>query len=103
MADALRILGQPESLDWYDICKTWEIVSSAVGGSSQVTARGWVTAADIERLKASANHPGISGDAARHARGRGRSPGPRLAMPIREADGMIRRLVASWIESLPDY
>lgn len=106
VADALRILGQPEPLDWYDIYKTWEIVASAVGGAAQVNTWGWATTSDIERLKASANHPGVSGDSARHARARGRRgrhPSPGLAMSMSEADGMIRRLVASWIESLPDY
>jgi hypothetical protein len=36
VADALRVLGNPESLDWYDIYKVWEIVEHTVGGSGQV-------------------------------------------------------------------
>ena len=68
VADALRVLGQPGELDWYDVYKAWEIVEHAVGGMPKVAARGWATKADIERLTASANHPGISGDDARHAR-----------------------------------
>ena len=36
VADALRVLGQPGPLGWYDICKAWEIVEQAVGGSAQV-------------------------------------------------------------------
>ena len=40
VADVLRVLGQPDPLDWYDIYKTWEIVEHAVGGLAQVVARG---------------------------------------------------------------
>jgi hypothetical protein len=68
VADVLRVLGQPGPLDWYDIYKAWEIVEHAVGGWRHLEAQGWATHADIERLTASANHPGISGDEARHAR-----------------------------------
>jgi hypothetical protein len=75
IADVLRVLGQPGSLDSYDIYKASEIVEHAVGGWRQVVARGWVTRADVDRLTASANHPGISGDEARHARMSG-TPGP---------------------------
>jgi hypothetical protein len=102
VADVLRVLGQPGSLDWYDIYKAWEIVEHAVGGSRQVVARGWTTKADIDRLTASANHPGISGDEARHARMPG-NPGPNRAMTMSEADGLVRRVVANWIESHPSY
>jgi hypothetical protein len=102
VADVLRVLGQPGSLDWYDIYKAWEIVEHAVGGWRQVAARGWVTKADIDRLTASANHPGISGDEARHARMPG-TPGPNRTMAMSEADALVRRLVAKWIESHPSY
>lgn len=102
VADALRALGQPDPLDWYDIYKVWEIVEHAVGGSGQVQKMGWATKADINRLTASANHPGISGDEARHARYKG-SPGANLSMTMREAESLVRRLVAKWIESHPSY
>jgi hypothetical protein len=102
VADVLPVLGQPGSLDWYDLYKAWEIVEHAVGGWRQVVARGWVTKADIDRLTASANHPGISGDEARHARMSG-TPGPNRMMTISEADALMRRLVANWIESHPSY
>ncbi len=58
--------------------------------------------ADIDRLTASANHPGISGDEARHARMQG-TPGANLTMAMSEADALVRRLVANWIESHPSY
>ncbi|HEY3954611.1 MAG TPA: hypothetical protein VGM53_14655 [Streptosporangiaceae bacterium] len=100
VADALRILGQPEPLDWYDLYKAWEIVEQAVGGSRQVAARGWASKADLDRLTCSANHPGISGDSARHARMDGT---PKRSMTMSEADALVRRLVATWIESHPAY
>jgi len=102
VADVLRVLGQPAPLDWYDIYKAWEIVEHALGGSRQVVAQGWVTKADIDRLTASANHPGISGDEARHARMSG-TPGSNRTMTMSEADALVRRLVANWIESHPSY
>lgn len=102
IADVLRVLGQPGSLDWYDIYKAWEIVEHAVGGWRQIVARGWGTKADIDRLTASANHPGISGDEARHARMPG-TPGPNRTMTMSEADALVRCLVAHWIESHPSY
>jgi hypothetical protein len=102
VADALRILGQPEPLDWYDIYKILEIVENAVGGSKEIQRRGWATGKDLDRLTASADHPGISGDAARHARMTG-TPGRRLRMTMRDGDNLIRRLAANWIESHPSY
>lgn len=102
VATALRILGRPESLDWYDIYKLWEVIEHAVDGTSQVVARGWASKADIERLTASANHPGISGDKARHAWWPG-TPGHRRVMSMIEGDTFVRRLTATWIESHPDF
>jgi len=102
VAFALRVLGQPDPLDWYDIYKVWEIVKHAVRGRRQVAARGWATHADIERLTASANHQRISGDKARHARMPG-VPAQDRVMKIDEADAMVRRLVAAWIEAHPSY
>jgi hypothetical protein len=101
VATALRILGRPEPLDWYDLYKLWEIVEHSAGGTSQVVAQGWATKGDIGRFTASANHPGISGDRARHARLKG-MPGQDRVMPMAEGDAFVRRLIANWIESHPD-
>jgi len=102
VADALRILGQSAPLDWYDIYKAVEIVEHAAGGARQIENRGWAMKADIDRLTASANHPGISGDEARHARMKG-TPGANRSMTMQEAEALVRRLVANWIESHPSY
>ena len=96
--DALRVLGQPDDLDWYDVYKACEIVTTTVGGIDTVTARGWATRRELERLRASANHPGISGDAARHSRMQG-TPGRDKAMTLDEAKSLVCRLVSQWIES----
>jgi hypothetical protein len=93
VADALRVLGQPSPLDWYDIYKAWEIVGNAAGGQKKVAAAGWATEAEIDRLTASANHPGISGDDARHARMKG-APGQNRTMTTSEADALIRRVTS---------
>ncbi|HZC73508.1 MAG TPA: hypothetical protein VE442_22625, partial [Jatrophihabitans sp.] len=104
VADALRALAQPdEQLDWYDLYKVFEIVREAVGGQKDLIATKWFTSADVDRFTASANHPGLSGDEARHARQGGRPPDLRKAMSLAEANGFIQRLVVSWIESHPDY
>jgi len=95
-------LGQPSPLDWYDIYKAWEIVGNAVGGPKKVAAEGWASEAAINRLTASANHPGISGDDARHARMKG-APGQNLTITMSEADALVRHLIANWIESHPSY
>ena len=102
VADALRILGQSTSLDWYDIYKAVEIVEHAAGGAREIENRGWATKADIDRLTASANHPGISGDEARHARMKG-TPGANRSMAMQDAEALVRRLVANWVESHPSY
>lgn len=68
--------------------------------SGYVPAEKPATKADIVRFKASANHPGISGDQARHARQPG-TPGPNRAMSMAEGDTFIRQLTANWIESYP--
>jgi hypothetical protein len=99
VAMALRILGRPEPLDWYDLYKVWEIVEHAAG-IKQVVARGWATKADIVRFKTSANHPGISGDKARHALQPG-TPGPNRVMSMAEGDTFVHQLTANWIESHP--
>jgi hypothetical protein len=102
VADVIRILGQPDPLDWYDVYKVWEIVEKSVRGTRQVVDQGWATRADINRFTASANHPGISGDKARHARRPG-SPSPEHGMTLNEGCRLMRGLAANWIESRPSY
>jgi hypothetical protein len=103
VADALRILGQPDNLDWYDLYKAYEIVEHNSGGSATIVANGWAAKSDLKRLTISANHPGISGDLARHARRPGSAPRSNRVMTLHDADALVRRLVSAWIEAHPDY
>jgi hypothetical protein len=101
VADALRILGQFEDdLDWYDLYKAWEIVKTAAGGKDAVVAAGWVNELDLDTFTMSANHPGVSGEGARHARMSGT---PRQSMSLQEGTNFVRGLVSAWIESQPGY
>ena len=102
VADAIRVMGQPDQLDWYDLYKVWEIIRDAAGNQKEVVKRGWATDSDLNRLTASANHPGISGDQARHARMSG-TPSAKSTMTVREGEALVRRLMARWIESHPSY
>jgi hypothetical protein len=102
IADALRVLGQADDLDWYDLYKAYEIVSDSAGGSARIVTNGWATKSDLDRFTASANHPDISGDGARHARQKGTAPANR-AMTMADADRLIRQLVRACIEADPSY
>lgn len=102
VADALHVLGQPtKHLDWYDLFKVLEIVRDAAGGTGTITTSGWVTSAELSRFTASANHPGWSGAAARHARQVG--PSPSRGLSLEEGHQLVRRLVVAWVESRPDW
>lgn len=102
VADAIRVMGQSDQLDWYDLYKAWEIIRDSVGNQKKVVQRGWATDSDLNRLTASANHPGISGDQARHARMSGR-PSAKSTMTLSEGEALVRRLMGRWIESHPSY
>jgi hypothetical protein len=100
VADALRVLGQPgNQLDWNDLFKVFEIVQHAAGGTDAIEAASSKT--EIAKFTASANHPGLSGNAARHARQKG-SP-RRTGMSLAEAHHLVTRLVVAWIESAPGF
>jgi hypothetical protein len=103
-AEVLAILSKPDSLpDWFDLYKVLEIVSQNVSGLPglkglpRLKKAGWVPAAQLEAFTASANHQGISGGQARHARMRG-TPSPRLMMTLTEAQQLISALVKAWLD-----
>ncbi|MCL9762969.1 hypothetical protein [Frankia sp. AiPa1] len=95
LAEALAILGRTADPGWVELYKVWEII----GDGRDPKQLGWVTEADKEAFKQAANHPAISGDAARHARMPGR---PRRVSPLSLPDGraFIRRLMETWLDSL---
>ena len=102
--DVFALLGKSDpALDWFDLYKIYEIVGDQVAGGPKgrekaLAATGWVTPGDLDAFKASANHQGASGDAARHARQSG--PPPKRTMTIEDAQQMIRVLVSRWLDSL---
>jgi hypothetical protein len=103
-AEVLEILGRPDSPpDWFDLYKVLEIVSEntsglpSLKGLPRLKQMGWVPAAQLEAFTASANHQGISGGQARHARMSG-TPSPRLMMTLIEAEQLIGALVKAWLD-----
>jgi len=93
-ADVLRIISKGD-LDWYDLYKIFEIVREDIGGERVMTAKGWAVASDLSAFRVSANHPGVSGQSARHAR---QNPGtPKHTMTIGRGRAFIAHLVRSWM------
>ncbi|WP_256804648.1 hypothetical protein [Frankia sp. ACN10a] len=92
LAEALAILGRTKHLGWVELYKVWEI---AKDGRDPV-ALGWVTNTEKQAFKQAANHPGISGQAARHARMPG-TPSKTSAMDLAEGRAFIRRVILAWI------
>ena len=103
-AEVLEILSKPDSPpDWFDLYKLLEIVSQNVSGLPglkglpRLKKKGWVPSAQLEAFTASANHQGISGGQARHARMSG-TPSPRLMMTLSEAQQLVGALVKAWLD-----
>jgi hypothetical protein len=96
--DVLRLLGR-RRLDWYDIYKLKEIIEGAAGGPKAIAAQGWATKADLDRVGASSNHPGISGDGARHARYKG-TPNAANTISLEDATNLIVELARRWVRSV---
>jgi hypothetical protein len=104
LAEVLEILSKPDSPpDWFDLYKLLEIVSQNVSGLPglkglpRLKKKGWVPSAQLEAFTASANHQGISGGQARHARMSG-TPSPRLMMTLSEAQQLVGALVKAWLD-----
>jgi hypothetical protein len=103
-AEVLEILSKPDSPpDWVDLYKVLEILSKNVTGLPDLKGlphlkkMGWVSPAQVEAFTASANHQGIGGGQARHAR-MGGTPSPRLMMTLIEAQQLIGALVKAWLD-----
>lgn len=82
---------------WHDLYKVCEIVLSDAGGMRRVVERGWATRAEIEHFKETANHPGASGDAARHGVQKGGYT--KTPMDVGTAAALVRRLASRWLDS----
>jgi hypothetical protein len=99
VAEALRVFGTHED-NWFNLYRILEIVKCDVGGSHKLVATGWVSNRRLDRFKRTANRPELSGDGARHARGKGRPP--LKAMSIAEAKALIGTILTQWIASKMD-
>ncbi len=99
VADALRVLASPEidspDLGWLMLYKLLEIVRHDVGGTKPIVDKGWATSNQMKAFKTSANYPGVSGGAARHARDDGRLP--KRTMTLDEGRGLMRTVVQQWL------
>jgi hypothetical protein len=95
-ADVLLILGKGD-LDWYDLYKVFEIVREDVGDEKEIIANGWATKSSLSAFRVSANHPGVSGEAARHARMRRGSA--KRTMAISQGRAFISDLARLWMKS----
>lgn len=99
VADVFRLLSSGgQEIGWVDLYKIFEIVRANVGGNQHLLEKGWVPKSEIKAFTGSANHPGASGDLARHARNS--SDPPQSVMALQEARVMIRTLVSRWISTL---
>jgi hypothetical protein len=87
---ALRILGR-DDVDYRDLYFVFEIVRAAAGDRIYQ----WASRREIERFRHTANSPSALGEAARH--GHEPTQPPDDPMPIAEANGLVRRLVGSWL------
>ena len=96
VADVLLILGKGD-LDWYDLWKVFEIIRMDVGGKRTMIVNGWASQSDLDAFGASANHPGVSGEAARHARRTERVPNQTIT--IGQGRDFIADLARSWMKS----
>lgn len=98
--EVLTILGRTDqSIGWVDLYKIYEIVRDALGGSQPaLIATGWTNEHNLKAFTGSANRPDVSGNGARHAR----QPGgpPKRTMDLATAQGYIREMARSWMDSL---
>lgn len=105
-AEVLDILGKSASPGWVELYKVLEIVSKNVTGLPSLKGlprlkqMGWVPRAQLDAFTASANHQGISGDEARHARMKG-TPRPDRMMSLDDARQVIGALATRWLNYLP--
>jgi hypothetical protein len=89
--EVLQLLSDDHQ-DWFTLYKMMEIVRDDGGGLG-----AFATKREISAFGASANHPVVSGEAARHARQSGKVP--RHSMTIDEGRAFIQRIVRAWLAS----
>jgi hypothetical protein len=96
VAEVLRILGG-RPFDWAEIYKIYEIVQDDIK-PRKLHETGWITKAELSRLKENCNRAELGGPTARHARMGGAAGSAPLE--IKQAREQIRAVAMRWIESL---
>lgn len=95
-AEALAIMGVTEP-NWVDLYKVFEIIRRNIQPAT-IESNDWATKRQQGVFTGSANHPGVSGVDARHARLR-EAP-PAHTMSLQEGRQFIGDLVVLWIDTL---
>lgn len=96
IADVFRVIATG-TLDWVNLYRILEIVSSDVGGPDAIDANGWATKASIKLFKHTANSPSALGLDARH--GAETTLPPKHPMAISEARALISSIIHAWLRS----
>lgn len=97
-AKALRLWGTGE-FSWVNLYRIYELIRADLAGGKELENRGWTTRAAIDRFTASANHPDVAGDTARHGFLPG--PPPRRTMELGEARAFVELLLHRWLTDEP--
>ena len=84
-------------LDWVNLYRIYEVIESDIGGLKILADKGWASESKLKLFKHTANHPGATGDIARH--GALNSQPPQVPMSIQEARNLVKNLVSNWLQS----
>lgn len=95
VARVLRILAGEHT--WGPLYHVYDAIAGQVGGTDALRNKGWAPKSELIRFSRTANHPDVSGDAARH--GHLDTEPPRDPMSITEAETLIAHLFREWIRS----
>ncbi|MDV7244458.1 MULTISPECIES: hypothetical protein [Rhodococcus] len=97
VGEALGLMGHQYPLGWAEMYKVYEIVRVSVLPRT-IESLGWASKVEISSFTASANHPDVSGENARHARWP--SAPPRRTMTVESSRQFIGMIVTSWLAYL---
>ena len=83
--------------DWVNLNRILEVIMKDVGGSSNITRKGWATKKSIDRFTGTANNPDVIGDTARH--GIAKNKPLEDPMTFSEAKSLIETVLHNWLRS----
>jgi hypothetical protein len=79
---------------WINLYRILEAISDDTP-EREMVANGWASRAEIDAFTASANHVAVTGDQSRHGKSSGTPP--RRTMSHHQAQNLIGRIVAAWL------